>query len=105
MYAHANVYNTCLRILRAKGWTLSVEGQYEPEGVSIDPSTLIYRAVRGEFGLIAHNPAELLGLAAVYEYVQPEKPESYWWHVDGPDILRELWDAADWQPAESDGEE
>lgn len=102
MIAHANVENVCLRILRAKGWELSVEGEYDEAGIGIDPQTLVNEAQRGEFRLAAHNPIKLLGLAAVHAYVQPESAETgWWWAVEGPDIRDELWERVFENPDET----
>jgi hypothetical protein len=49
----------------------------------------------------ADNPIELLGLTAVYEFVQPIKDEPYWWQVDGPDIWQDLLDQASAEPGEA----
>src|SRR5947209_8629104 len=89
--SHANVYNTCLRILRSRGFALRVEGELDPDGSS---SNLLWVAEKNHFLFRADNPIELLGLTAVYEFVQPAKNEPYWWQVDGPDIWEELWDQA-----------
>jgi len=90
--SHANVYNTCLRILRERGYELRLEGEVDAEGIII-PSSLNWVALVSDYQMNAHNPIELLGLIAIYEERNP-KPDSdsYWWSVSGPDIYRELMD-------------
>ena len=85
--SHPNVCNTCLRILRGRGYALRLEG--DPDGSTLD---MLWVAQKNDFVFKAHNPIELLGLTAVYEFVQPSKDQPYWWQVDGPDIWQELRD-------------
>jgi hypothetical protein len=93
--SHSNVYNTCLRILRKKGFQLITEYEVD-ENQSIIPSSQFWRAIKNGYELVASNPIELLGLATIYEYKQPsDEPSSYWWTVDGENIWEELNDAAD----------
>lgn len=89
--SHANVYNTCLRILRARGFDLEVSGEREPGGGF--PAECSWLAHRDGFYFQADNPIELLGLVAVYDHKHPDKDEPYWWVVDGPDVRRELMEA------------
>lgn len=81
-----NVYNTCLRILRQRGYRLWAEEMSDHD--------MQWWAEKDGFELIADNPIELLGLAGIYEFKQPVEPKSYWWTVEGDDIYRELMDAA-----------
>lgn len=86
----ANVYATCLRILRGKGYALARDvGDYEA-----DDGPHGYRAQKDGFTFAGDNPIELLGLVAVYEHVQPSRDEPYWWVVDGPNIADELMERA-----------
>ena len=85
--SHANVYNTCLRILRRRGYSLRLE--YGADVGEADESPL-WVAEKDGFRFMADNAVELLGLTAVFEFVKPEKDEPYWWTVDGPDIWSEL---------------
>jgi hypothetical protein len=86
--SHANVYNTCLRILRHRGFDLRLEGELLPDG-SYPPDPL-WIAEKSGFRFCADNPIELLGLTAVYDHVHPATNKSYWWRVEGPDIWEEL---------------
>lgn len=87
-----NVYNTCLRIFRARGFELWIEERGENTNGMED---VFYFAKKGEFDFAAPNPIELLGLAAIYEYKNPQKPpDSYWWMVEGEDIHDELFETA-----------
>jgi hypothetical protein len=49
-----------------------------------------YLAEKDGYTFAGDNPIELLGLTAVYEYVQPSRNEPYWWVVRGPKISAEL---------------
>lgn len=99
--SHGNVYNTCLRILQNRGFTLRVEGEMTDEGCY--PSDATWIAVKDSFYFAADNPIELLGLVAVYDYVQPKEDRPYWWRVEGADLWTELMEAA--FPDEEDGPE
>ena len=90
--SHANVYNTCLRILRSRGFALEVSGDPEPDGSY--PVACRWVARKGDFHFRADNPVELLGLVAVYDHVRPQEDRPYWWSVAGPDIRTELLEAA-----------
>jgi hypothetical protein len=90
--SHANAYNTCLRILRARGFTLEVSGNQADDGGY--PVDCLWIAHKGDFHFTADNPIELLGLTAIYEHVKPTEDQPYWWSVDGPDIWTELMEAA-----------
>jgi hypothetical protein len=82
--SHGNVYNTCLLIVKERGYRLSIDDA----GVS---SPTIWVAEKDGYDFRADNPIELLGLIAVYEYRQPDgPPKPYWWNVDEPDIFMEL---------------
>jgi hypothetical protein len=87
LYAHANVENTCLRILREKGYSLKV---YE------DGDGYLYEAQNGQYDFLAHDPIALLGLIAIYDFKgQPDAaPQPYWWVVKGDNIRNELQDTA-----------
>jgi len=91
--SHANVYNTCLRILRRRGYTLRVDGEMTADGCY--PTTCIWIAEQGEYCFAADNPIELLGLVAIYDHLRPQaEAKSYWWFVEGPDIWTELMETA-----------
>lgn len=75
--SHANVWSTCLQVLHQKGFTLSVE--LDPEDKGADA----WLAERGGFDFSAANPIELLGLATVFETVQPKESSPGWWTVRG----------------------
>jgi hypothetical protein len=90
--SHANVYNTCLRILRNRGFALRVEGEMTADGCY--PPDALWIAEKEWFHFAADNPIELLGLVAVYDYVRPKEASPYWWVVQGPDLWRELMEEA-----------
>ncbi len=87
-----NVYNTCLRILRSRGFALEVRGEAEPDGSY--PTDCRWIARKDDFYFCGDNPIELLGLVAVYDHVQPQEDRPYWWVVEGPDISTELMESA-----------
>jgi hypothetical protein len=89
--SHANVYNTCLSILRQRGYALRLEyGANDGE----EYESPLWIAEKDGFRFMADNAIELLGLTAIFEFVKPTKNEPYWWSVDGPDIWDELQNAA-----------
>jgi hypothetical protein len=90
--SNSNVYNTCLRILRSRGFALEVRGEAEPDGSY--PIQCQWIARKGDFYFCGHNPIELLGLVAVFDHVKPKEDRSYWWAVEGPDVWSELMEAA-----------
>lgn len=90
--SNANVHNTCLRILRSRGFSLEVSGEPEPDGSY--PVSCNWIARKGDFYFCGDNPIELLGLVAIYDHVQPQEDRSYWWVVEGSDVWSELMAAA-----------
>jgi hypothetical protein len=90
--SHANVYNTCLRILRARGFELQVSGEAEPDGSY--PVECLWIARKDGFYFCGDNPIELLGLVGIFDHVQPKDDRPYWWVVEGADISSELLEAA-----------
>lgn len=90
--SHMNVYNTCLLILRQRGFTLRVHGEMTPERCY--PPDALWVAEKEGFHFCGNNPIELLGLVAVYDQIHPNRDSPYWWHVTGPDIWTELMEAA-----------
>jgi len=90
LFSHMNVYNTCLIILRLKGYKLWVESKYDQDGC-LDPSSTFWIAEKNGYDFMAYNPVELLGLISIYEFKEPKaSPEPYWWSIDGSDIYTEL---------------
>ncbi len=91
--SHSNVYNTCLHILRQRGYRLWVEGEQDESGCY--PTELAWMAEKNGATFHADNPIELMGLAAIYEHVNPVgEVQPGWWTVQGPDIKNELLEAA-----------
>lgn len=83
-----NVWNTCLRILRLRGYAIEVEGELDADGCW--PCDALWIAKKNQFCFMGDNPIELLGLVGVYDHVQPDHDDDYWWRVDGEDIRREV---------------
>jgi len=77
--SYPNVFNTCLVILRRKGFS-----------IGYDRSADQWTAEKGGFTFLADNPIELLGLGSVFEELSPTKDSEYWWQLLEPDILGEL---------------
>ncbi len=94
--SHLNVHNTCLRILRSRGFELEVTGDPEPDGSC--PVEKHWIARKDGFYFCGDNPIELLGLVAVYDYVKPTEDRPYWWRVEGADDVGELLEAASPDP-------
>jgi hypothetical protein len=96
LYAHTNVENTSLRILREKGYALRHYYDLDKAEMII-PDSQLWEAEKNGCNLLAHTPMELLGLAYIYEY-HGEPPgdqlEPYWWVVHGEDIHDELRETA-----------
>ncbi|MFI5774112.1 hypothetical protein ACIA74_37500 [Streptomyces sp. NPDC051658] len=73
--SHANVWETCLQLLHRQGYHLKVELSDEEDEYALDA----WLAEKDGFTFWGDNPIELLGLVAVYEDVQPEEDQAYWW--------------------------
>ena len=76
--SYLNVYNTCLVLLRRKGYELVLE----------KPETWI--AKKDGFVFRADNPIELLGLVGIREELKPTADVENWWKLDEPNVLAEL---------------
>jgi hypothetical protein len=88
LFSYSNVWNSCLLLAQAKGFTLRLIGQPDERG-SI--SRCGWRAIKDDrTELTADNPIELAGLIAQYEHHRPQRDENYWWRIDGPDLVTEL---------------
>ncbi|MDQ1920067.1 hypothetical protein [Massilia pseudoviolaceinigra] len=86
--SHANVYNTCLLILRDRGFKMHVEGELDDEGCY--PTDLLWIAEKDGFRFMADNPIELLGLVGVYDHMQPSEDRPYWWRKEGEDVRDQI---------------
>lgn len=85
--SNANVWNTCLRIIRDCGFELRLESD-DPEADMMD---CFWVAEKNGYDLWAGNPIELLGLVKIYECTNPKNEVvPYWWVVKGTDIIDEL---------------
>lgn len=89
--SNANVYNTCLRILRQRGFSLRLDYGVD---YGVERELPLWIAEKDGFRFIGDNAIELLGLTAIFDFVKPAKDEPYWWTVRGEDIWSELRDAA-----------
>ena len=69
---HSNVYNTCLLILKQKGWRCWY-----------DESLDVFGAEKDGWDLLGDTPAGLLGLVAIHEHHKPTEFREYWWREDG----------------------
>mgnify|MGYP003381520028 CR=1 FL=1 len=77
--AYLNLYNTCLVILKRRGFELRCEMPGEN-----------WLAMKDGFSFRADNPIELLGVVGIYEEIKPATDSEYWWRLDQPDLLTEL---------------
>ncbi len=68
---YSNVYNTCLLILKKKGWRYWY-----------DESLELFGAEKDGWDLLADSPAGLLGMVAIYEHRAPTEFREYWWRED-----------------------
>jgi hypothetical protein len=76
--SHANVWSTCLELLHRRGWKLRRILSPDDDGPDA------YEATLGDIDLLADNPIELLGLAAIHDEIRPERHTPYWWVVRPP---------------------
>lgn len=86
--SHANVYNTCLLILRDRGFKMHVQGERNSAGSY--PTDVLWIAEKDGFRLMADNPIELLGLVGIHDHVQPSADLPYWWRKEGEDVWERL---------------
>ncbi len=77
--AYLNVYNTCLVILKRRGYQLRCELPDEN-----------WIAEKDGFKFFANNPIELIGLVGIYDEIKPASDIEYWWKLDDPDLFSEL---------------
>ncbi len=77
--SYLNVYNTCLVILKRRGFKLRFELPAEN-----------WIAEKDGFMFLADNPIELLGLVGLHDYIKPESDTEDWWKIDQPDLIKEL---------------
>ncbi len=99
--SNANVWNTCLQLLRRRGYhlemTLSDDDGDDEDGPDAWTAAL-WSAEKDGFSFAGDNPIELLGLVALYEEVRPEEDKPYWWRAknspDSPDLWDQLFDEA-----------
>jgi hypothetical protein len=92
LFSYPNVWNTCLLILRERGYHLYLTGDPDEAGTS---SRCAWNAEKNGIKLRGASPIELLGLAGVYEYHRPGRESPYWWRVEGANIIAEL--EAEWR--------
>ncbi|MEU8924583.1 hypothetical protein AB0D10_27175 [Kitasatospora sp. NPDC048545] len=92
--SHANVWETCLQLLRRRGYHLKVQLSDEEDETARDA----WLAEKAGFTFWADNPIELLGLVAVYEDTQPSDDQPYWWSAktvrERPGVREQLVDEA-----------
>lgn len=86
--SNANVWNTCLRILRLRGYTIQVEGELDGDGCR--PFHAMWIAEKDDFRFVGDNPIELLGLVGIHDHVRPGADAPWWWYIEGEDIWDEV---------------
>lgn len=82
LFGYSNVYNTCILMLRRKGWRVWLEGK----GTDAE----VLWAERDGWDLVGQNPLELLGLVHIFEHKQPKTFAEYWWREDGPQLYQRV---------------
>lgn len=82
-----NVNNTCLIILKNKGFDITIDGDLNDDEY---PTDALWIAEKDGFKFMADNPIELLGLVGIYEYKKPKEDIPYWWLIKEPDIWLEI---------------
>jgi hypothetical protein len=87
LFSFSNVWNTCLLIIRKRGYRLYLLGDPDERGST---SKCTWNAEKDGMKFRADNPIELLGLIAIQEHHGASIDAPYWWRVDGPDIIGEL---------------
>lgn len=91
LVAVQNVWNSALRVLKARGYNLSLTCSRHPEVGWVERvNHLTWLAEKDGYQLVAGNPIELLGLAGVFEFQVPKHNEPYWWVVEGEDLMEQL---------------
>jgi hypothetical protein len=76
LHADVNVYSSCIAILKAKGYAISIVDNKSERCIN-------WLATKGDYVFSAYNPLELLGLVAIYEFKSPDTPPfPYWWVVE-----------------------
>jgi hypothetical protein len=88
IFSYPNVWNSCLLLARAKGFSIKLTGNPDQQGSISCCRWVASKEDRTE--LTADNPIELAGLIALYEYHRPKQDASYWWRIDGPNLVEEL---------------
>ncbi len=87
LHSYPNVWNTCLLLLRERGYRLFLTGDPDELGTI---SHCCWNAEQNDIKLRGDNPIELLVLAAIHEYHRPAKDTPYWWRIEGENVLAEL---------------
>lgn len=82
--SHANVFNSAVYYLQAKGWKVTVILPERTSSLPYDsePSES-YSGEKDGWVLVADDPIQLLGLVGIHEFVKPKKHKPYWWSHPG----------------------
>jgi hypothetical protein len=70
LFSYPNVWNTCLLILRERGYRLFLLGDLDERGTIL---RCTWNAEMDGMKFRAENPIELLGLVGIHEYHRPAK--------------------------------
>ena len=68
---YSNVYNTAIAVMQQKGYR-----------AWYDSASELYWAERDGWDFAADSPTALLGVIAIYEFIQPIEWREYWWRID-----------------------
>jgi hypothetical protein len=75
------LFNTSLFLIKKHGFTI----RYEKKG------SKFWIAEKNGFRFVGDNPLDLLGLVAIYLEIKPKEESEYWWKLDEPNIIGEIW--------------
>src|SRR5262245_42735765 len=87
LFSYPNVWNTCLLIVRERGYRLFLLGDPDENGYI---TRCTWNAEKDGMKFRADNPIELLGLIAVREHRCADADTPYWWRIEGPNLVAEL---------------
>jgi len=76
---HTNVFNTALLVLQQKGYQLWH-----------DAESHIYYAEKDGWDFASSSPVGLLGVVAIYDFLQPQAWKEYWWRLSDETLYRRL---------------
>ena len=76
---YTNVYDTALKVLNKKGYQFWFDEELE-----------LFCAEKEGWDFMAESPCSLLGVIAIYEFVNPKEFKEYWWKVEGENLYNSI---------------